>query len=65
MKSRSDIVEKMGDVMGELPGIINDCEDYEAMYAETTVLRTCVDDIYCELMLALQYIVNWYRVFCK
>ncbi|KAF2733938.1 hypothetical protein EJ04DRAFT_553012 [Polyplosphaeria fusca] len=60
MATHSEIREKMTELMNELPDDIEDSEDYARMYGGSKLLRQRVEDLYVDILSALEYIVKWY-----
>jgi hypothetical protein len=62
MISHSEIREKMAELMEELPDDVVDCEDYSHIYQGKAgvVLKQRVEDLYVNILLALEDVVKWY-----
>jgi len=60
MTRYSEVREAMADLLDELPNFVKDCEDYMKVYRGRNMLRVRVNELYIELLAALESIVKWY-----
>ena len=60
MISHSEVREKMAELMDELPDDIEECEDYSLIYRGSNMLRQRVEELYVDLLAAMEDFVNWY-----
>jgi len=60
MTQHAEIREKMAELLKEVPEIVNQCEQYQTLYPGRNTIQLCVNDIYINLLLALEEIIRWY-----
>jgi len=60
MTQHAEIREKMAELLKEVPEIVNQCEQYQTLYPGRNTIQLCVNDIYINLLLALEEILRWY-----
>lgn len=60
MGRHAEVRETMADLLDGLPGFVEDCEGYMALYPELPALKFVVNELYIELLGALENIVTWY-----
>ena len=60
MRRHSEIVEKMAELMTELPDVVESCEQYSDIYPGRNELQQRVKDLYIDILAALEYFVKWY-----
>ena len=61
MTEHSEVRKRMADLLREVPEVVNMCEQYQTLYGPGNTIQLCVNDIYTNLLVALEAIVEWYR----
>jgi hypothetical protein len=61
MAQHSEVREKMADLLQEVPEIVKQCEQYQTLYPGHNTIQLCVNDIYTNLLIALEAILEWYK----
>lgn len=60
MIKKSEIREKMAEILDELPMIVQECEDYAQLYHGNNSLRRRIEELYIELVDVIADMVRWY-----
>jgi hypothetical protein len=60
MTQHAEVRERMAELLTEVPEIVNQCEQYQTLYPGRNTIKLCINDIYINLLLALQEILGWY-----
>lgn len=60
MIKKTEIRQKMADVLNELPMVVQECEDYAQMYQGDNSLKRCTEKLYIELVDVIADMVRWY-----
>jgi hypothetical protein len=60
MGRHAEIREMIAQLLEELPDFVQDCEDYAKIYPGKNMLRVRVNELYIELLGALEEVVRWY-----
>ena len=60
MTQHAEVRKEMAQLLVELPEIVNQCENYETHYPGRNTIQLLVNDIYINLLLALESILEWY-----
>jgi len=61
MTEHATIRERMADLLREVPDVVNQCEQYQTLYPGQNTIQLCINDIYHNLLVALEAIVEWYK----
>ena len=61
MTEHSQVRERMADLLQEVPEVVNKCEQYQTLYPGRNTIQLCVNDIYTNLLIALEKIIDWYK----
>lgn len=57
---KAEMREKMADILNELPLTIQECEDYAQLYPGKNSLRKRIEELYIQLVGAIEDMVRWY-----
>jgi hypothetical protein len=60
MGRHAEVRETIAQLLDELPEFVKDSEDYRKLYPGRNMLQVRVNDLYMELLGALEEIVRWY-----
>jgi hypothetical protein len=60
MGRHAEVREMIAQLLEELPDFVRDCEDYAKIYPGKNMLRVRVNELYTELLGALEEVVRWY-----
>lgn len=60
MTEHSGIREKMADLLKEVPEVVNLCEQYQTLYPGRNTMQLCVNEVYTNMLMALEEILGWY-----
>ncbi|KAI4673643.1 uncharacterized protein J4E88_008699 [Alternaria novae-zelandiae] len=61
MTQHSEVRERMAELLEEVPEIVNLCEQYQTLYPGRNTMQLRVNDVYTNLLIALEAIVDWYK----
>jgi hypothetical protein len=61
MTQHSEVRERMADLLREVPEVVSQCEQYQTLYPGRNTIQLCVNDIYTNLLIALEAILEWYK----
>ena len=61
MTQHTEVRERMAQLLVEVPETVTLCEQYLEIYPGRNTVQLCVNDIYTNLLVALEAIVEWYR----
>ena len=61
MTEHSEVRERMADLLRKVPEIVNQCEQYQTLYPGRSTIQLCMNDIYINLLIALEAILEWYK----
>ena len=61
MTQHSEVRERMAELLEEVPEIVNLCEQYQTLYPGRNTIQLRVNDVYTNLLIALEAIVDWYK----
>ncbi|KAF2647421.1 hypothetical protein K491DRAFT_310216 [Lophiostoma macrostomum CBS 122681] len=60
MMKKAEYRDKVADILNELPLTIQECEDYTQIYPGKTNLRLRIEDLYIQLVGAIEDMIRWY-----
>jgi len=60
MMKKIEMREKMADILNELPMTVQECEDYARIYQGKNSLRVRIEDLYIQLVGAIEDMIRWY-----
>ncbi|KAI4639382.1 hypothetical protein J4E93_009210 [Alternaria ventricosa] len=61
MTEHAAVRERMAELLREVPDVVNQCEQYQTLYPGQNTIQLCINDIYHNLLVALEAIVEWYK----
>jgi hypothetical protein len=61
MTKHSEVREKMADLLQDVPEVVSLCEQYQRLYPWRNSIQLCVNEVYTNLLMALEAILNWYK----
>lgn len=60
MGRNAEVREMIAELLEDLPDFVKDCEDYAKLYPGQNMLKVRVNELYMELLGALEEVVKWY-----
>ena len=51
----------MAELLREVPEVVLQCEQYQTLYPGRKTIQLCVNEIYANLLVALEAVIVWYK----